>query len=73
MAPAHLGVILDSSILIDAERQHLNPAHFLKHLAEKIGNRETALCSISVAELTMVFIAPIRFNGDSPAARSWTT
>ena len=51
MAPAHLGVILDSSILIEAERHHLNPAQFLKHLGEKIGNRETALCSISVAEL----------------------
>jgi predicted nucleic acid-binding protein len=51
MEPAHLGVILDSSIVIEAERQRLDVARFLKHVAERIGERETALCSISVAEL----------------------
>jgi len=51
MEPAILGVILDSSVLIDAERQRLNVARFLKHIASQIGEREAALCSISVAEL----------------------
>jgi predicted nucleic acid-binding protein len=51
MEPAHLGVILDSSIVIEAERQRLDVARFLKHVAERIGERETALCSITVAEL----------------------
>jgi hypothetical protein len=39
MEPALLGVILDSSVLIDAERQGLNVARFLKHLAQQIGAR----------------------------------
>lgn len=51
MGPAILGVILDSSVLIDAERQQLNVAQFLKHLAEKIGESEAAVSSITVAEL----------------------
>src|ERR1035441_4577748 len=51
MEPARLAVILDSSIVIEAERQRLDVARFLKHIAERIGERETALCSISVAEL----------------------
>jgi predicted nucleic acid-binding protein len=51
MEPASLGVILDSSIAIEAERQRLDVARFLKRVAERIGEREAALCSISVAEL----------------------
>ena len=51
MEPASLGVILDSSVVIEAERQHLNIAQFLKQIIEKIGEMEAALCSITVAEL----------------------
>ena len=51
MEPALLGVILDSSIMIEAERQRLDVAGFLKLVTERIGEREAALCSISVAEL----------------------
>ena len=51
MEPSILGVILDSSIMIEAERQRLDVARFLKHIATKIGEREAALCSISVAKL----------------------
>jgi len=51
MESAILGVILDSSIMIEAERRRLDVARFLKHIATKIGEREAALCSISVAEL----------------------
>jgi predicted nucleic acid-binding protein len=51
MEPAVLGVILDSSVMIDAERQRLDAARFLKHIAAKIGEREAALSAISVAEL----------------------
>lgn len=46
-----LGLILDSSILIEAERQRLDVSNFLKHVASRIGEREAALCAISVAEL----------------------
>lgn len=51
MDPANLGVVLDSSIVIEAERQRLNVARFLKYVTSQIGEREAALCSISVAEL----------------------
>jgi hypothetical protein len=40
--------------MIDAERQRLDVARFLEHIAAKIGNREAALSSISVAELAHV-------------------
>ncbi len=46
-----MGVILDSSIVIEAERQHLNAGQFLKYTIQKIGEMEVALCSITVAEL----------------------
>ena len=51
MEPAHLGVILDSSTMIEAERRRLDLARFLKLVTERIGGREAAMCSISVAEL----------------------
>lgn len=51
MEPAHLGVILDSSIMIEAERQRLDVARFLRLVAERIGEREAAMYAISVAEL----------------------
>lgn len=46
-----LGVILDSSVVIDAERQQLNVVQFLKHISQMIGERETGLSAITVAEL----------------------
>lgn len=51
MEPASLGVILDSSVVIEAERQHLNVAQFLKQIVQRIGEIEVALCAITVAEL----------------------
>lgn len=46
-----LGVVVDSSIVIEAERQRLNVARFLKYLASRVGEREAALSAITVAEL----------------------
>ena len=51
MASTILGVILDSSIAIEAERQQLNVMQFLKRIARTTGEREAALRSISIAEL----------------------
>jgi tRNA(fMet)-specific endonuclease VapC len=51
MEPADLGVILDSSVVIEAERQHLNVTQFLRRIVQKIGETEAAVCSITVAEL----------------------
>lgn len=51
MEPTILGVILDSSVVIEAERQRLNVAQFLKQIVQKIGEMEAALSAITVAEL----------------------
>jgi predicted nucleic acid-binding protein len=51
MEASSLGVILDSSIVIEAERRRLNAAQILKRIAQEIGEMEVALCSITVAEL----------------------
>jgi predicted nucleic acid-binding protein len=51
MEPAILGLILDSSVAIEAERQQLNAAQFLNQIARQIGEREVALSAITVAEL----------------------
>jgi tRNA(fMet)-specific endonuclease VapC len=51
MESAVLGVILGSSVVIEAERQQLNVAQLLKQIAQKIGEREAALSSITLAEL----------------------
>jgi len=51
MDAAILEVVLDSSVVIEAERRRLDVASFLKHIVTQIGEREAALCSISVAEL----------------------
>ncbi len=51
MESAILGVILDSSVGIEAERQHLNVAQFLKQIAQAVGEREAALSCTTVAEL----------------------
>jgi|SRR5271157_667759 len=46
-----LGVILDSSVIIEAERRQFDLAQFLKQIVQKIGEREAALSAITVAEL----------------------
>jgi predicted nucleic acid-binding protein len=51
MESAILGVILDSSVVVEAERQQLSVARFLKQIVQTIGEREAALSSITVAEL----------------------
>lgn len=51
METAILGVVLDSSVVIEAERQRLDVVRFLRYIATQIGDREAALCSITVAEL----------------------
>jgi len=51
MDPAILGLILDSSVLIEAERARVHVADLLRHIARQAGEAEAALCSITVAEL----------------------
>lgn len=48
MDPVRLGVVLDSSIAIDAEREHLDVASFLKKIAARTGEREACIWGITV-------------------------
>lgn len=64
MEPAKLGVVLDSSVVIEAERQRLDVTRFLKYIVNQIGEREAALCAISVAELAHGI-----HRADTPARR----
>jgi len=64
MEPASLGVILDSSLVIDAERQRLNAVEFLRQITRKIGEMEAAFCSITVAELAHGI-----YRADTPVRR----
>jgi len=57
MESASLGVILDSSTAIEAERKKLDAADFLVDLVQRIGEREAALSSISVAELAHGYLS----------------
>ena len=51
MEPSFLGLILDSSVVIEAETQHFGVARFLRHIANKTSDKEVALCAIRIAEL----------------------
>jgi len=39
MEPANVGVVLDSSIVIEAERERLDVVRFLKRIASRIGEQ----------------------------------
>jgi predicted nucleic acid-binding protein len=46
-----LGLVLDSSIIIDAERKGQTVEQLLEHVKESAGEVEIAICSVTVAEL----------------------
>lgn len=51
MEPTLLGLILDSSVIIEAERQGHSVEQLLEHLKELFGEVEIALCPVTVAKL----------------------
>ena len=46
-----LGVVLDSSVLVAAERQKLNTPAVIRRLGQAIGNVPIVICALTVAEL----------------------
>ena len=46
-----MGLILDSSVLIQAERHGLNAHHILANLCQRSGNQEIAISVVSLIEL----------------------
>jgi len=51
MESALLGVVLDSSVLIAAERRMLNPAQTIKNVRQAVGELPLVLSSMTVAEV----------------------
>ena len=51
MDPAILGVVLDSSVLIAAERRKLTPAQVIEDVVKKVGVVPVILSSLTVAEV----------------------
>jgi tRNA(fMet)-specific endonuclease VapC len=48
---ALLGLVLDSSILIAAERRKLTPVLVIESISKAVGETELALCPVTVAEI----------------------
>ena len=46
-----MGLILDSSILITAERNHEPVERFLKRVLSALGDQETAIASVALVEI----------------------
>lgn len=51
MEPAILGIVLDSSVLIAAERAGLTAPEAIKRIRASVGEVPIAICSLTVAEL----------------------
>jgi len=51
MESTFLGLVLDSSIIIEAERRGQTVEQLLRHVKESVGEVEIAICSVTVAEL----------------------
>jgi len=46
-----MGLVLDSSLLIEAERKGLTAAEWLRYVAAQVGEAEVGMSAVSVAEL----------------------
>jgi predicted nucleic acid-binding protein len=51
MAPAFLGIVLDSSVLIAAERRNLRPDQAIESVRKAVGEIPIVLSAVSVAEI----------------------
>jgi tRNA(fMet)-specific endonuclease VapC len=51
MESALLGLILDSSVIIEAEREGQTVEQLLEQVSRSVGEVEIAICSVTVAEL----------------------
>lgn len=51
MGSALLGVVLDPSILIAAERRRMTPDHAIESVQKRTGEVPIALCSLTVGEI----------------------
>jgi len=60
MEPAFLGLVLDSSVLVAAERRKLTTPEAIKQIRKVISDVPIVICALAVAELATASIVPIR-------------
>src|SRR6185437_661865 len=65
MESALLGIVLDSSILIAAERRNLRPEQVIETVQKTVGEVPIVLCSLTVAEIGHGI-----YRADAPETRS---
>ena len=65
MEPALVGLILDSSVLISAERQGKNARQMLASIADKISETE-----VGISVVTLIELAHGAARADSPERRA---
>jgi predicted nucleic acid-binding protein len=65
MEPALLGIVLDSSILIAAERRKMTPDQAIETVQKTVGEVPIVLCSVTVAEIGHGI-----YRADTPETRS---
>jgi predicted nucleic acid-binding protein len=71
MEPALLGIVLDSSILIAAERRKMTPDQAIETVQKTVGEVPIVLCSVTVAESDMASIGPTHLKLAAAAENSW--
>lgn len=63
MEPAVLGLVLDSSVLVAAERKKLTTPQIIRKVREAAGDVTIVISSLTVAELAHGSTAPTRRSG----------
>jgi predicted nucleic acid-binding protein len=66
MEPASLGAILDSSVVIEAERRHLSVAQLLKRIVRSTGEMKAALPVYPITDGTPELV--VRIGAESAAS-----
>jgi len=71
MESALLGIVLDSSILIAAERRKLRPEQAIESVQKTVGEVPIVLCSLTSPKLVTGSIVLIRRNPVAAEGSSW--
>jgi hypothetical protein len=73
MEPAILGLVLDSSIIIDAERKHQTVEELLNAIQQRFGEIEITMSAVSLPNSCTASLVPIRqsaANAGGPSSMS---
>jgi hypothetical protein len=72
MASAILGLVLDSSVLVAAERAKRTTPDIIQHIRAAVGDVPIIICALTWPNWRMESIVPIRRNAANSADSFWT-